>query len=409
MAICAGAVVAYAMRSELRIGYTALWIVAISAMLNFAAFVVRDHPPLARLSRIASPVIGVGSWSALIWVTNGLISPFIPGLWLEIMLSAMTLTPTGIILVTAACATALCVQQLFVGLAGWGTTLALQSGFIVLMGAITFLVTRRWTNAQHSLTQKHAELGSRLETLTSQLEDERAVGRLAEAESIGRLAHGLKNAVHSLRGFASLIEPKVLERSSRQALEGLRAAIDDLENLARLTLEARNSQPETRAIESDCAAVATVEQTVEEISASDPGVHWEITSDGTNPRVGIPSARFREVLLNLLRNAVEAMQGRGHACVTMSSIGSDFSVAIRDQGAGLTPDALSRIFRPGYTTKPEGAGFGLFLAHRIVREHGGQLTARPNGGRGAVFELTLPVCPGASQRAPDADVVSSMR
>ena len=100
LAICIGAVTAYVLRQELSIGYTALWIVGISSWLNFGAYFFRTRESLTRLCLIASPIIGVGSWAALSSVTNGVASPFVAGLWLEVILSAMALAPTGIILVT---------------------------------------------------------------------------------------------------------------------------------------------------------------------------------------------------------------------------------------------------------------------------------------------------------------------
>ena len=88
VAICAGAGVAYMLRAE-EIGYTALWIVAVGSVLNAAAFGFRTQPALARICELASPVIGIGSWAALVAVTGGVSSPFMAGLWLEIVLSAM--------------------------------------------------------------------------------------------------------------------------------------------------------------------------------------------------------------------------------------------------------------------------------------------------------------------------------
>ena len=96
-AICAAAIAAYLFRSELAIGYTALAIVSIGALLNFLAFVARTRTELARACWIASPVIGVGSWAALIAVTSGVTSPFVAGLWLEVVLSGMAMSRVGVV------------------------------------------------------------------------------------------------------------------------------------------------------------------------------------------------------------------------------------------------------------------------------------------------------------------------
>ena len=394
-AICSGAGVAYLLRAE-QIGYTALWIVGIGSLLNAAAFGFRTRPSLARVCELASPVIGVGSWAALVAVTGGVASPFKAGLWLEIVLSAMAMRPPGILYVSAGSIAALWAQQLWVGIAGAGTALVLQSGFMVGMGCAVYLVTRRWTGAQRALASKHDDLATRLDSLQTQLESERALGRLGDGENVGRLAHGLKNAVHSLRGFTSLIERKILERGDHQALAGLRTAIDDLEALARLTLDEgrKADDPEAEGWTRD--AMTSTERAVHAMSQSAPGVRWTIHLDGERPSLRIPEGVFRYLLDILMRNAVEAMKGSGHASVELQHEDTELLIRVRDQGSGLSDEALREIFKPGYTTKAEGSGYGLFLALRMAREHGGDLNAKAvargtSGERGAVLELRLPM------------------
>lgn len=102
VALSAGAVAAYAFRSELETGYVALWIVSVSASLNFIAYLFQARSSMTSFVRSASPVIGLGSWTALAAVTNGVLSPFIAGLWLEIVLSAVALRLRGVVAVTVA-------------------------------------------------------------------------------------------------------------------------------------------------------------------------------------------------------------------------------------------------------------------------------------------------------------------
>jgi signal transduction histidine kinase len=390
LAICVAGVVAYALRSELQIGYTALAIVGVGAVLNFLAFAFRTRPELSRACWIASPVIGVGSWAALIAVTKGVESPFIAGLWLEVVLSAMALSRAGVILVTFGAVVALWAQELWFGTHGVGVSLLLQSGFLLGMGGATFLVTRRWARTQRDLTQKYTVLGTRLAAMARQLEDERTLCELGE--NAGRLAHGIKNAVHSLSGFVGLIEPKLpAGRGSHAALAGLRTAIEDLERLARLTLGDRSEEKAEVHREAASCPASYVERAVREIALSHPDVHWQTTSDGTSPTLPIPRAELREVLLIVLRNAVEAMDGHGEASIETRSTGSEFHVVVRDGGVGLPPGAVPRIFEAGFTTKPEGSGYGLFLARRILEKHHGHLDAKPARPTGAAFDLALPV------------------
>jgi signal transduction histidine kinase len=395
-ALSLGAAAAYVFRTELRIGYVALWIVGISVSLNFAAYLFRTRPGLARVCTVASPIIGVGGWTALIGVTNGVASPFIAGLWLEIVLSAMALQLRGIVVVTAACVMGLWLQQpVFVGLYGQVLPMVLQSGFLIGMGAATYLVTRRWTTRQAQMSLERMQLGERLDALNRELEDERIVAALGE--NVARLAHGLKNTVHSLRGFVGLIEPKLdKEGGGRAALQGLRSAIDDLESLARLTLgtgekaDGRGTEP-TLVGAGDVEMPSGVAHALGEVSNSHPGVTWELRTDGALVRVALPDASLSETLVILMRNAVEAMEGEGRGTIETRVVGEELCISVIDEGPGFAGTDLPRIFKPGFTTKKEGSGYGLYLAMRLIEEQGGSIVARNREGGGAAIEIRLPV------------------
>ena len=107
--------------------------------------------------------------------------------------------------------------------------------------------------------------------------------------------------------------------------------------------------------------------------------------------LAIANEALYEVLVILLRNAVEAMEGRGRAAIGLSRVPGRMRIAVRDEGPGIGTGALEHIFEPGYTTKPGGSGYGLFLARRIVADAGGRLTPRGGAGRGTVMELELPL------------------
>ncbi len=394
-ALSLGAVAAYVFRTELRIGYVALWIVGVSATLNFAAYIFRSRPGLTRVCTIASPIIGVGGWTALIGVTNGVSSPFISGLWLEVVLSAMALQLRGIVVVTASCIVGLWAQQLWVGLSGVALPMVLQSGFLAGMGSATYLVTRRWTARQQQLSLESSELGERMDALNRKLEDERVVAALGE--NVARLAHGLKNTVHSLRGFVSLIEPKLdREGGGRAALDGLRTAIDDLESLAHLTLGS-GKQTDARAAVPALGAAGDLEMhpgvahALSEITTSHTRVDWEVRTDGELAQVSLPDASLSETLVILMRNAVEAMDGEGRGILETRVQGETFVVTVKDEGPGFGSEDIGLIFKPGYTTKKDGSGYGLFLAMRLIEEQGGTIVARNRDGKGAAIEVRLPV------------------
>jgi len=101
--------------------------------------------------------------------------------------------------------------------------------------------------------------------------------------------------------------------------------------------------------------------------------------------------QLHQVLLNLLLNAIQALDGAGRVSVMLAQIDeSTVSVSINDTGAGIAPENLTHIFRPFFTTKGHGTGLGLPLARRIIEDHGGKLEVTSDLGHGSTFTFVLP-------------------
>ena len=116
---------------------------------------------------------------------------------------------------------------------------------------------------------------------------------------------------------------------------------------------------------------------------------------------GLPPVRgdrvqLQQVMLNLIVNAIHAMSGIGEGAreiqISIDAVPSEggVRVGVRDTGPGLSPESLSRLFEPFYTTKPEGMGMGLSICRSIIEAHGGRLWAIPCEPRGALFQFTIP-------------------
>lgn len=109
------------------------------------------------------------------------------------------------------------------------------------------------------------------------------------------------------------------------------------------------------------------------------------------PVIEADSVRLTQVLLNLVINAIQAVDGRGCVTVQAEPFGDQLLLSVRDTGPGIPPDKLGDIFDPYFTTKDNGNGLGLWIAHQIAMAHGGDLCAENVPEGGALFTLTLPV------------------
>jgi two-component system sensor kinase FixL len=113
---------------------------------------------------------------------------------------------------------------------------------------------------------------------------------------------------------------------------------------------------------------------------------------GATGTVLVDKIQVQQVLLNLMRNAIEAMQDmdRRELVVSTRSYRPDIvEVAVADTGSGIAPEIAAKLFQPFVTTKSHGMGVGLSISRTIVEAHGGKLWAEPNPGGGTIFRLTL--------------------
>jgi len=100
--------------------------------------------------------------------------------------------------------------------------------------------------------------------------------------------------------------------------------------------------------------------------------------------------QFWQAVLNLVRNAMEAMAGGGRLTIATSAEADRVTCLVADTGVGMSPDVQEEMFRPFFSTKPGGTGLGMPFVRQVVAEHGGVLTCRSEVGRGTDFTIALP-------------------
>jgi signal transduction histidine kinase len=110
--------------------------------------------------------------------------------------------------------------------------------------------------------------------------------------------------------------------------------------------------------------------------------------------------RLKQVLLNLCRNAIEAMPAGGLLTLRARCQDGEVVLEVSDTGVGIPADALERVFEPFYTTKEAGTGLGLAVCRRIVEAHGGRLSVRSQPDRGTTIQVHLPLHRSAGGEPP---------
>ncbi|MGH6894171.1 MAG: PAS domain-containing sensor histidine kinase [Dongiaceae bacterium] len=142
-----------------------------------------------------------------------------------------------------------------------------------------------------------------------------------------------------------------------------------------------------------------INQVIEEASAlafiglKEKGIRVTLERTAGLPHAMIDKVQIQQVLINLIRNSVDAMEGlpRRELTIRSGENGGTIQVSVADTGSGIADEVAERLFQPFVTTKAAGMGVGLSISRTIVEAHGGQLWHEPNVGGGTVFHLTIPV------------------
>jgi signal transduction histidine kinase len=111
----------------------------------------------------------------------------------------------------------------------------------------------------------------------------------------------------------------------------------------------------------------------------------------STPEVWLDEGLLRQVLENLLRNAVESITGNGAVEIETDVVDHYVVIRIKDTGVGISAEAQDKLFEPFFTTKAQGTGLGLATSQQIVFEHNGHLLVESKPGEGSVFSVLLPI------------------
>jgi len=250
------------------------------------------------------------------------------------------------------------------------------------------------------------DLGRNFNLMVEQLRESREeierlhrtqMSRAEHFATLGELATGLAHEIRNpLAGIAGVIEivgrdlpnsspAKAVVKDVRQEIAQIDRILTDLLGTARPRASEMRQSDLNTTVEH---AVMLARQQV----LSKP-IKIEFTPSPDLIEVEHDSDQIHQVLLNLLLNSVQAIEGSGLVRVALfaKDSGDDAVITVSDTGRGISPEHLQHIFRPFYTTKGNGTGLGLSLARRIIEEHHGRIEVASSSGKGTTFSVTLPI------------------
>ena len=232
-----------------------------------------------------------------------------------------------------------------------------------------------------------------------------AIGKMA-----AHVTHEIRNPLSAMGLNVELLAeelsaPRVPEGNRRSEVGSLLAAIQrEVQRLEQLSDEylrvARLPQPRMEA--DDVASVVREVVAFARLEIEREGCSVELEIADPLPTALFDEAQLRQALLNLLRNAREAMPAGGPIAVRVMAEGMGVVVDVDDRGGGIPEEIRSRVFDPFFSTKGEGTGLGLAITRHIVQAHGGTVTCEPRAEGGTRFRLALPIAPAKSARLPSA-------
>jgi len=284
------------------------------------------------------------------------------------------------------------IGRVVVGLRQDGSTFPME----LAVGEMQLSGRRRFTGFVRDLTE-HELAEKRLQTLQTELLH---VSRLsAMGEMAAALAHELNQPLTAVINWTQaarrlLDQPDVVV--SEKTRDFMDKAIGQANRAGQIIRRLRDfvSKGDTDHRLEDINKVVEEASALALVGAQEHSVHAVLQLEPNLPEVLIDKVQIQQVVINLVRNAVEAVAAVESRRVTISTgigAGKDVQVTVADTGPGLSADVAARLFQPFVTTKQRGMGIGLSISRTIIDNHGGRLVASENPGGGVIFSFNLPL------------------
>ena len=279
---------------------------------------------------------------------------------------------------------------------GWNAVLILI-GLVGLPALAVGMVANRERRARVEVERLNAELTGTLTRLQAAQDELVVAERMATVWRLSlKVAHEVRNPIAAIGLNAELVGDLVKEREGEDMEEAtslVSAIREQVSALDALTEEylafARFPRPQYEEDSINEMVTALVEFV--RPLATRQGVAVDATTDQALPPMAIDRTLLRQAILNLVKNGLEALGGKGRLTVSTRRVDDHAEIAIIDTGPGIKPEVAKRLFEQFFTTKPQGTGLGLYIARQIIEGHGGTLRWESTPGQGTAFTASLPI------------------
>jgi two-component system NtrC family sensor kinase len=268
----------------------------------------------------------------------------------------------------------------------------------VARGDRTVMVPTRGAGELAVLTESFNSMVETLRTTEQQLiqsEKLASVGQLAAG-----VAHEINNPLGTILLFSDILRKELPPDDARR--DDVKMIMDEAARCKTIVSDLLNFARQNEVLAQPTDTNSLLRDTMNEIKVQPIFEHVEILSDldPALPSIQADPAQLKEVFINLMTNAAEAMESGGSLTITSDTVDDDtIKIAFQDTGCGIPEENLSKIFTPFFTTKPigKGTGLGLAIVYGIIKMHRGQIYVDSEVGVGSTFSITLPVRLPAAQ------------
>jgi two-component system sensor histidine kinase HydH len=274
----------------------------------------------------------------------------------------------------------------------YSATQWVELGMFFVITGLTGLLADHERAQRRKAEQMAEQLAQANRDLQSSFEQLRRADRLsAMGELSAGLAHEIRNPLGSIEGAVQILRRDQLPPETKQEFGELaQRELDRLKGIVNQFLGFARPQPPRRIATEPVLLLQSVAKLTLE-TAKMAGVQIRVIEGAELPSISVDPEQIKQVLLNLVINAIQAMPNGGEIVLRATADHKHANLEVQDEGMGIAEENLERMFNPFFTTRQEGTGLGLSIAERIVTQHGGSIAVRRNPVRGMTFTVSLPL------------------